>query len=93
MSGRHHYAFLPVRWLLRDRFATMRPHRARSTHRCCVIAGDDDRIVPIAQTRRVFEAADEPKSLLIMPAPITTTSPVHRPEMIDGVLRFLRNLR
>ena len=61
--GRHHYAFLPVRWLLRDRYATI-DRIARVNAPLLVIGGDADSIVPIAQTRRIYEAAGDPKSLL-----------------------------
>ena len=61
--GRHHYAFLPVRWLLRDRYATIE-RIARVNAPLLVIGGDSDRIVPIAQTRRLYDAAGDPKSLL-----------------------------
>ena len=44
--GQHHYPFLPVRFLLRDRFASIDTiHLIRSP--LLVIAGGHDRIVPI----------------------------------------------
>src|SRR5687768_11410407 len=90
--GRHHYALLPVGWLLRDRYATIdRIARVKAT--ILVIGGDQDRIVPIGQTRRVYEAAREPKSLLIINgADHNDESLLAGREMIDGVLRFLRDL-
>ena len=58
-----------------------------------VIGGDADSIVPIAQTRRVFEAARDPKSLLVIDgADHNDDSLLNGREMIDSVLRFLRNL-
>jgi fermentation-respiration switch protein FrsA (DUF1100 family) len=64
--GRVHYTYLPVAWLLRDRFDTLdRISRIRVP--LLVIAGDRDRVVPVSQSRRLFEAANEPKSLLIVP--------------------------
>ena len=59
-----------------------------------VIAGDEDQIVPISQSRRVFEAANEPKSLLVIPHAehndeVLTTGRT----MIEGMLRFLQHLR
>ena len=47
--GRHHYAFLPVRWLLRDRYDTIE-RIARVNAPLLIIGGDSDRIVPIEQT-------------------------------------------
>lgn len=90
--GRHHYAFLPVRWLLRDRYATI-DRIARVNAPLLVIGGDADSIVPIAQTRRIYEAADGPKSLLIISgADHNDDSLLAGREMIGGVLRFLHNL-
>lgn len=63
--GRFHYTYLPVAWLLRDRFDTLdRISRIRVP--LLVIAGDRDRVVPASQSRRVYDAANEPKSLLIV---------------------------
>jgi uncharacterized protein len=63
--GRHHYPVLPVGLLLADRFASI--DRIRDV-RCpvLVIAADRDSIIPTDQSRRLFEAAPEPKQLLIV---------------------------
>jgi fermentation-respiration switch protein FrsA (DUF1100 family) len=64
-TGRHHYPILPVHWLLRDRYLSL----DRITRIRCpllVIAAADDSIVPTAQSRRLFDAANEPKELLIV---------------------------
>ena len=90
--GRHHYPALPVRWLLRDRYETI-DRIARVKAPLLVIGGDADRIVPIAQTRRVFEAARDPKSLLVIGgADHNDDSLLAGREMIGAVLRFLRSL-
>ena len=90
--GRHHYAVLPVRWLLRDRYATI-DRIARVHAPLLVIGGDLDSIVPIAQTRRVYDAARDPKSLLVIRgADHNDDSLLAGGEMIRGVLRFLRSL-
>ena len=90
--GRHHYSMLPVRWLLRDRYDTIdRITRVRAP--ILVIGGDRDRIVPMAQTRQLYDAARDPKSLLIIKGADHNDEPlVEGREMIDGVLRFLRDL-
>jgi len=60
-----HYPFLPVRWLLRDRYPSIeRIGHVRSP--VLIIAGDADAIVPIADTEQLFEAANEPKRLVIV---------------------------
>ena len=90
--GRQHYPILPVRWLLRDRYDTI-GRIARIHVPLLIIAGDKDRIVPIAQTRRVYEAAREPKSLLVIQdADHNDAALVDGRPMMDGVLRFLRGL-
>lgn len=63
--GAHHYPFVPVRWLLRDRFASI--DRIGGL-RCplLVIAADRDSVVPAEQSLRLYEAAPEPKRLLLL---------------------------
>ena len=52
--GRLHYPILPVRWLLRDRFSSIDAiGGVRSP--VLVVAGDRDRIVPLEQSRQLFE--------------------------------------
>jgi hypothetical protein len=63
--ARTHYPFLPVRQLLRDRFPSI-DRIGRLTRPLLVIAGDRDSIVPFEQSRRLFEAAREPKRMLIV---------------------------
>jgi fermentation-respiration switch protein FrsA (DUF1100 family) len=91
--GRVHYPQLLVDWLLRDRYATI-DRIARVTAPLLLIAGDQDRIVPIDQTRRLYEAARHPKSMLIIKgADHNDESLVAGQDMIDGVVEFLRNVR
>jgi fermentation-respiration switch protein FrsA (DUF1100 family) len=54
--GRHHYRWVPVGWILRDRYATLdRMSNIRTP--LLVIAGDRDRIVPFSESR-LFDAAN-----------------------------------
>ena len=63
--GARHYPFLPVRWLLRDRYPSIAViGNVRSP--ILFIAGDDDSIVPIGETEQLFEAANEPKRLVVI---------------------------
>lgn len=90
--GRHHYAFLPVRWLLRDRYETIE-RITRVTSPLMVIAGDNDRIVPFASSRQLYDAANDPKTLLVISgADHNDDSLLAGREMIAGMLRFLRTL-
>ncbi len=59
------YPLLPVRWLLRDRFAAI-DHIRHLRSPLLVIAGSGDTIVPLDQTRRLYEAAPSPKRLVVV---------------------------
>ena len=60
------YPFVPVRWLVRDRFDSARVvGGVRSP--VLVIHGARDRIIPVAMGQAVFAAAPEPKQLWIAP--------------------------
>jgi fermentation-respiration switch protein FrsA (DUF1100 family) len=63
--GRHHYPFLPVRWLLRDRYPSLE-RAGRLTCPTVVIAGDRDRIIPIEQSKRLYEALRTEKRLVVI---------------------------
>jgi uncharacterized protein len=63
--GRLHYPWLPVGRLLLDRFSSI-DRIARIDSPMLVIAGDRDRIVPLAQSQRLYEAAREPKRLVVI---------------------------
>ena len=87
--ARHHYPFLPVRWLLRERHETAVLIR-RVTCPTLVITGDADSIVPVAQTRQVYEAAPGPKRLLtIEGADHNDIDMLAGGRLIEAVLGFL----
>ena len=87
--GRYHYPFLPVRLLLRDRFPSIDRIRQIDTP-LLVIAGDEDRIVPVEQSRRLYDAAPEPKELLIVAgADHNDLELLAGDEMIAAIRRFI----
>lgn len=90
--GRHHYPFLPVRWLLRDRYPSL--ERAERVSRpTLVIAGDADRIIPIEQSRRLYEALTGEKRLVeIEGADHNDAALFDGPELMQAVRTFLANL-
>lgn len=91
--GQHHYTWLPVGLLLRDRFATLE-RIAVIRAPLLVIAGERDSIVPASQSREVFDAANEPKSLLIIPEADHNDDALFAGRaMIDGIIQFLQSLR
>lgn len=91
--GQHHYPFLPVRLLLRDRFAAIDQIR-RIRVPLLVIAGGRDRIVPIENSQRLYDAATAPKKLLVLPdADHNDDELLAGDEMIRAIVRFLHPLR
>jgi fermentation-respiration switch protein FrsA (DUF1100 family) len=64
--GSHHYPFLPVRWLLRDRYSSIDVIGGLSLP-TLFIAGDRDSVVPLAETEALFEEANNPKRLVVIP--------------------------
>jgi uncharacterized protein len=88
-AGKVHFPFLPVAWLLRDRYSSL----ARIGRLRCpllVIAGNEDQIVPVAQSRQLFEAAPEPKRLLVLPGLDHNDPPLSfGTSLIEEVRRFL----
>ena len=90
--GQHHYPFLPVRLLLRDRFASI-DKIGRIRVPLLVIAGGRDRIVPIENSRRLYDAAVAPKTLVVLPdADHNDYELLAGDEMIRAIIRFIQPL-
>ena len=76
--GAMHYPWLPVRLLLTDRYPSI--DRIGSVHvPVMVIAGDRDDIVPETLSRRLYDAANEPKRYVLVPG-----AGHNDPELLDG---------
>ena len=87
--GRHHYPILPVGLLLRDRFSSIEVI-ARVRAPVLVIAGEHDRIIPRANSERLFAAANEPKQLVIIPgADHNDMSLLAGEQMLSAITEFL----
>ena len=90
--GRIHYPWLPVGWLLRDRFASA-DYIQRVRCPLLVIAGDRDAIVPFPQSQKLFDAAADPKTLVVIKgADHNDEALLSGPEMMRTIERFLRQL-
>ena len=88
--GAVHYPVLPVRWLVRDRYATI-DLIARVRSPLLVIAGDRDSIVPVEQSRRVYDAATADKTLVILPgADHNDDELLSGPALIEAVVSFVK---
>jgi fermentation-respiration switch protein FrsA (DUF1100 family) len=87
--ARYHYPLVPVGLLLRDRFMTIeRLQTVRAP--ILVVAGGRDGIVPVEFSRRLFEAAAGPKTLLVLPdANHNDMALVAGAEMMSAIARFL----
>ena len=78
--GRVHYPWLPVGRLLMDRYPSI-DRIGSLTAPVMVIAGDRDDIVPESLSRRLYEAAPDPKRFLPVPG-----AGHNDPELLDGRL-------
>jgi uncharacterized protein len=64
--ARRHYWYAPVGLLMRDQFRSIDFIEAVRAP-LFVVHGDSDGVVPVAQGRALFEAAGEPKEMMIIP--------------------------
>jgi fermentation-respiration switch protein FrsA (DUF1100 family) len=60
------YPWLPVRWLVRNRFDNLEKI-GRCTQPIFIAHGMADTLIPFEQGKRLFEAASPPKRFLAMP--------------------------
>jgi uncharacterized protein len=87
--GAVHYPWLPVRRLLLDRYPSME-RIASLPAPVLVIAGDRDDIVPASLSKRLYDAAAEPKRWLLVPgAGHNDLELVDGRQMMEAIVRFL----
>lgn len=87
--GRLHYPWLPVRQLLRDRFDSIGAI-SRVNSPVLVIAGQRDTIIPLDQSRAIYEAAPSPKRLVVVEgADHNDAELLHGEQLIEAMLRFI----
>ena len=82
------YPFLPARWLMHDRFVSVE-HIGGVTSPVLIVHGEQDNLIPVSFGRRLFEAANEPKSLMVVPG--TGHNDLDRPEVRDRIERFIED--
>jgi uncharacterized protein len=87
--GRVHYGWLPVGVLLRDRYPSI-DRISQINSPLLVIAGSNDTVIPVGQSRRLFDAAREPKRLVIVEGADHNDESVSAgPEVVAAVASFL----
>ena len=90
-AASYHYPWLPVRLLLRDRYPSL-DAIARVTCPLLVVHGTEDRVVPIALGRRLFEAAPEESSSGIEKRFVEVPRADHNDLLLVGFDRFEREI-
>jgi len=91
--GRHHFFSRIPTWMFRDRFPSI-DRIARVGSPLLVIAGTADTVVPVSQSQQLFQAAREPKRLLILPGADHNDEALNAgPEVIAAIMHFLRERR
>ena len=87
--GQAAYRWLPVRWLMWDRYDNLSKIGA-VTAPLLLIHGESDQVIPIAFGRRLFEAANGPKTARFIPRAGHNDLDLHG--IADTVLAFLAAL-
>lgn len=64
--GAKAYPYLPVRWLMLDRYESA-SRIARMSAPLLILHGERDTVVPVAMGRRLYELAREPKKIVVFP--------------------------
>jgi len=90
--GRRYYPWLPVSLLLADRYDAL-GRVGRLAAPLLVVAGERDRIIPASHSRRLFDAAPEPKRFVLLPgAEHNDLDLLAGPRLLDELLSFLRDV-
>jgi pimeloyl-ACP methyl ester carboxylesterase len=90
--GAHHYPFLPVRLLIRDRFPVLE-HLERSEVPVTVIYGDRDTVVPSRLSAKVADRAPSLVEELVVPGADHNDAVMFGPKVADAVVRLAEHLR
>ena len=80
------YWFLPVRWLMKDRFDSI-ARIAKVRAPLFMVHGERDRVVPIRLGRKLFAAASDPKEVVYLPDAGHNDLPAHG--STQAVIEFL----
>ena len=87
--GQHHYPWLPVRLLLRDRYDSL-ARIPRVQTRLLIIAGERDSVVPAEFSQRLYDAASQPKTFVAIPGADHNDDELLDGKMvIDAIAKFV----
>ncbi|TGN66737.1 alpha/beta hydrolase [Nocardioides eburneiflavus] len=89
--GRHHYPWLPVRALLRDRFPVLEP-LASSDVPVTVVHGDRDDIVPTELSERVADGVPVLVERVVLEGAGHNDAVMFGPQVADAVVRLARRV-
>jgi fermentation-respiration switch protein FrsA (DUF1100 family) len=89
--GRHHYPWLPVRALLRDRFPVLEP-LAASDVPVTVVYGDRDDVVPTELSERVADGAPVLVERVVLEGAGHNDAVMFGPRVAEAVVRLARSL-
>lgn len=89
--GQRLYPFLPVRWLARLDYDT-ESRVARIDAPLLVIHSRDDEIIPFSEGEAVYQAANDPKQLLVIRGGHNTGFLDSEPDYSNGIEAFLDEL-
>ena len=90
--GAHHYPYLPVRFLLRDRFPVLE-HLERSAVPVTVVYGDRDSVVPSRLSELVAGGAKSLVERIVLPGADHNDPIMFGSEVADAVVRLAESLR
>jgi uncharacterized protein len=83
-----HYWYLPARWLILDKWDSL-SRIARISAPLLVLHGDKDTVVPLRFGQALFEAAQEPKEMIVI-AGAGHVDLLDYTRVVDRVLAFVR---
>lgn len=89
--GRHHYPWLPVRTLLRDRFPVLKPIAASDVP-VTVIYGNRDDVVPTELSARVADGAPALVERVVIEGAGHNDAVMFGPRVADAVARLARSV-
>jgi len=89
--GSHHYPWLPVRLLLRDRFPVLE-HLRESDVPVTVVYGDQDEVVPSQLSAQVAEEAPALVEEVVLPGADHNDGVMFGPPVADAVVRLAQRI-